>query len=309
MRKDDEGLTPGEEKLLPEWGVAADDQIIALGLLVVAAFLAIFGWNTLVGDDLDAAVDTATAIAAPVTSGGADLPAPSSANPVTTIEEPDTEAVASTPSTSATTTTTPTTAPSTTLTPDSADVDDELVAIGAGIQAALEASGVLDADVEMNGTMATVRGEVPNEAARTAALDAALAVPGVTAIIDELTLPAPEVTIQELNALFELEPIQFASGSAEILADSFSTLDQAATVLADNDAAIDVQGYTDVSGPELTNLTLSQARADAVLEYLVGKGVAAENLTSTGYGETTEFGEGDSSEALAKNRRVRFELI
>ncbi len=188
-------------------------------------------------------------------------------------------------------------------------VDNQLIAVGPEVLSALEASDVVGADVQMDGTTATVRGEVPSEAARTAALEAALAVPGVTAIIDELTMPAPEVTIQELNALFELEPIQFASGSAEILADSFGTLDRAAAVLADNDAAIDVQGYTDVSGPELTNLTLSQARADAVLEYLVSKGVAAENLTSTGYGETTEFGEGQSAEALAKNRRVRFELI
>lgn len=353
MRTDDEGLAPGEEKLIPEWSVDADDQIIVLGLAVLAAFLAFFGWNALTGDDdPNIALDTAAeviagpAIAAPALGTGITIPAAAEQEPEQAVE-------------AAVTTEAPTTtaAPATTaapldLSPDVAasiagfsgavgtvdgtaatltgyvgveankttagdnaaavpgitSVDNQLVVLQPDVQAALVANGVTGPAAEMNDTVATVRGEVPDEAARETTVAAAAAVPGVSSVIDELTVPEVAVVTQ-LNDLFELEPIQFATGSATILDASFGTLDQAAAILADNATAIDVQGYTDVRGPEVANLTLSQARADAVLAYLVANGVDGTNLQSTGYGETTEFGEGDAPDALAANRRVRFELI
>ena len=352
MRSDEEGLAPEEEKLIPEWSVDADDQIIVLGLVVVAAFLALFGWNAIFGgDDTDAATtDPAAAIVAPVANAGADLPEANSTN-----VDADVQAAAPTTTVAPTTTQAPTTTVPAPVDPapevataiaafasassdvangtatltgfvgteadktsagDAAaavagvtSVDNQLVVVQPGVLAALDANGVTGAEVEMMDTSATVRGEIPNEEARMPALEAALAVPGVSAVIDELSLPAAEATIGELNALFELEPIQFASNSADILPESFGTLDQAAAILEANAAAIDVQGYTDVLGPDVTNLTLSQARADAVVAYLVSKGVNGENLSATGYGETSQFGEGETPEALAANRRVRFELI
>ncbi len=352
-RTDDEALAPGNDKLIPEWSVSADDQIVGMGLLVIVAFLSIFGWNLLTGDDGDSTDTDLAVVAGPVVAAGADLPGLNTTGPAAAAGE-DTDAETGADDVEAITSST-TAAPATTvdLGPDVAAaidpfgsasgtvegstalltgfvgsetdktaageaaaavagitaVDNQLVPVEAGVRSALEASGVADPDVVTVDTAVTVRGEVQNEAARAAALDAALAVPGVTAVVDELTLPAAESTIEELNALFELEPIQFASGSAQILDASFGALDRAAAVLTDNTAAIDIQGYTDVRGPEVTNLTLSQARADAVLDYLVGKGVAADNLTSTGYGETSQFADGDSPDALAANRRVRFELI
>jgi len=350
MRSDDEGLAPGEEKLIPEWSVDADDQIIVLGLAVLAAFLAFFGWNAWTGDDEpDIALDQTAEVAGPAVIApelGADVTVPS-------VEVEQAVATTAVATTEAPTTTAPTTtAAPLDLAPDVAaaitgftgaassvdgtaavltgfvgtetdkttagtdaaavegitSVDNQLVVLQPDVEAALAANGVTNAAVEMNDTVATVRGEVPDEAARAAAVTAAGAVPGVTSVIDELTIPDTAVVTQ-LNDLFELEPIQFATNSATILDTSFGTLDQAVAILSDNAAAIDIQGYTDVRGPEAANLTLSQARADAVLAYLVENGVDGENLQSTGYGETTQFGDGDSAEALAANRRVRFELI
>ena len=353
LRSDEEGIAPGEEKLIPEWSVDADDQIIVLGLAVLAAFLAIFGWNILTGDDgpntgLDESAEVVAGplIADPVAGLG------TSGVTIPGVDAEDVEAEQAT-ETPATTTQAPTTtaapldldadvaaalagfsgassavsgtaavltgyvgtdADKTTAGEDAAavggitSVDNQLVVLQPDVQALLEASGVTGAAVEMNDTIATVRGEVPDDAARTAAVTAAGAVPGVFAVIDQLTVPETAV-VTELNDLFELEPIQFATSSATILEASFGTLDQAVAILADNAIAIDIQGYTDVRGPEVTNLTLSQARADAVLAYLVENGVDGTNLQSTGYGETTQFGEGDTSDALAANRRVRFELI
>jgi len=346
MRTDDEGLTPGEKKLIPEWSVDADDQIIVLGLAVLAAFLAFFGWNAWTGDDEPLTLDAVSEVAGPA------VVAPEIAADVTVPEPVEVEAAVETTEAPATTAAPTTTEAALDLAPDVAasiagfsgaassvdgtdailtgyvgtdadkttagtdaaavagitSVDNQLVVLQPDVQAALEANGVTGPAAEMNDTVATVRGEVPDEAARAAAVAAAGAVPGVSAVIDELTIPEASMVTQ-LNALFELEPIQFATGSATILEDSFGTLDQAVAIIGDNTTAVDIQGYTDVRGSEVSNLTLSQARADAVLAYLVDKGIDGTNLQSTGYGETTQFGEGESDEALAANRRVRFELI
>lgn len=351
-KSDDKGLAPGEDKLIPEWSVGADDQIILLGLAVLAAFLAIFGWNTLTGDDDSVLAEPTEAIAGPLVvdpdlgSSGITVPlidsepvegeqaVDSTSAPATTTEAPSTTAVAidlapdvsaavagysgasgAVDGTNAVLTgyvgvdADKTTAGDNAAAVDGiTSVDNQLVVLQPDVLAALEANGVSSAAAEMNDTTVTVRGEVPDDAARTTAVAAAGSVPGITAVIDELTIPDTAVVTQ-LNDLFELEPIQFATSSATILDASFGTLDQAVAILAGNSTAIDIQGYTDVRGPEVANLTLSQARADAVLAYLVENGVDGNNLQSTGYGETTQFGEGDNADALAANRRVRFELI
>lgn len=185
------------------------------------------------------------------------------------------------------------------------EVIDRLRILQPDVITALGEAGVADADASVTGTVATVTGVVASEADRAAALAAAAAVPGVTEVIDQLTV-RPAVA-EELNNLVSLDPIQFATSSATILDVSFGTLDAAAEVLlASPDVELEVQGYTDVRGAEDANLALSQARAESVRQYLVDKGVGEDALIAVGYGETTQFGEGDTPEALAANRRVQF---
>ena len=72
-----------------------------------------------------------------------------------------------------------------------------------------------------------------------------------------------------------------------------------------------VEGFTDnvPIGPELkarfpSNLELSSARADAVVRYLVSKGVPQNTISAQGFGEARPVAPNDTPQNRAKNRRV-----
>jgi outer membrane protein OmpA-like peptidoglycan-associated protein len=106
------------------------------------------------------------------------------------------------------------------------------------------------------------------------------------------------------------DKIQFALGKAEILSASFGLLDEVAKVIQENPHVqkISIEGHASDEGDDAYNLTLSKARAEAVRAYLVKKGVAAERLSATGYGETRPLVANDSPASREKNRRVEFNI-
>ncbi len=165
-----------------------------------------------------------------------------------------------------------------------------------------------DSTVSPVSRVVTLTGSVGSLEQSAQAGAAASAVDGVTEVVNllEVTGPSDEDVTTDLNDLFELNPIQFRSGSDLILDESLPTLDSAVAILkeASADIRLEVQGYTDTSGGEEANQRLSERRASAVRQYLVDGGVNAAQLTSKGFGETTEFGP-----ELADNRRVRFALL
>ena len=154
----------------------------------------------------------------------------------------------------------------------------------------------------------TLTGSVASDEAKAAAEAKVQGVDGVTDVNNQLevTGPTDEDVTTDLNALFELSPIEFRSGSDVILDESLPTLQSAIEILqgAAADIKLEVQGYTDTSGGNEANQRLSERRAAAVRQFLVDGGVGADVLTSAGFGETTQFGP-----ELADNRRVRFQLL
>ena len=107
-----------------------------------------------------------------------------------------------------------------------------------------------------------------------------------------------------------LDKVEFAIGKAVISAKSFKLLDQVAGVLNQHTEMtnVEVQGHSDAQGNPEKNTVLSQARADAVLNYLVKKGVAPSRLTAKGYGPTVPIADNATVAGREKNRRVEFKV-
>ncbi len=130
-------------------------------------------------------------------------------------------------------------------------------------------------------------------------------------IDDEDGCPEASRVSVERGAIKISERIYFETGRATIQARSHSLLDEIAQVLQSNPAIkkVRVEGHTDNVGNEMTNLRLSQARADAVREYLLRAGIAAQRLESRGFGESYPLTSNDTSDGRANNRRVEFIIV
>jgi OOP family OmpA-OmpF porin len=126
-----------------------------------------------------------------------------------------------------------------------------------------------------------------------------------------LSSPQTRVTPAECQTLLGQElakgGIQFGKGEADIAPESEGLLDRlAALVDRCPEAKIEIGGHTDSGGSTRRNRDLSQARADAVMRYLVDAGIAEERLTAVGYGETKPIASNDTEEGRAQNRRIEF---
>lgn len=113
----------------------------------------------------------------------------------------------------------------------------------------------------------------------------------------------------ELKARIELRGVTFANNSAKLTGDSAEVLtDMAITLKRYPDLKVEVAGHTDGSGTRAYNLQLSERRANAVRDYLIGQGVDGDNLTAKGYGPDHPLVSNSTREGRAKNRRVELVL-
>ena len=98
----------------------------------------------------------------------------------------------------------------------------------------------------------------------------------------------------------------FDTNSANIKPESYPDLDRVVSFMNESvkGAAGVIEGHTDSVGNDDYNLKLSQRRADAVRQYLVGKGVAATRLEAQGLGEAQPVADNNTAEGRAQNRRV-----
>ncbi|MBA3452314.1 MAG: OmpA family protein, partial [Deltaproteobacteria bacterium] len=108
-----------------------------------------------------------------------------------------------------------------------------------------------------------------------------------------------------------LDQVYFKTSSAKLDKKSNKLLDNMAFVLKAHPeiAKVRVEGHTDDVGDDAKNLTLSQARAESVVAYLVGAGVEATRLEAVGFGETKQLVAGTTKKARTANRRVEFNVV
>ncbi len=113
-----------------------------------------------------------------------------------------------------------------------------------------------------------------------------------------------------VGAKLQLKEIFFETNSAEITPDSYPELKEVFDFLAGNkNLVIEISAHTDDVGDHFSNVDLSDKRANAVVNFLIGRGVPPAMLVAKGYGESEPSVPNNSAENRQKNRRVEFKVL
>jgi len=113
------------------------------------------------------------------------------------------------------------------------------------------------------------------------------------------------------TGMIRLQDINFDVGKASIRAESFPMLDEVAKILLQYPMlTLEIGGHTDNSGTKAKNVALSEARAKAVLGYLMQKypTLDATHFTAMGYGPMVPVASNGTVLGRARNRRVEFRV-
>lgn len=115
-----------------------------------------------------------------------------------------------------------------------------------------------------------------------------------------------QVSRQGDNILLNMpNQITFGFDEARVQSQFYPTLNDIARVLTQyGSTMIDVYGHTDSVGGDTYNLRLSERRASAVAEYLIGQGVNGQRLVVRGRGESQPIASNSNEDGRAQNRRV-----
>ncbi len=99
--------------------------------------------------------------------------------------------------------------------------------------------------------------------------------------------------------------INFETGKADIKPESQVIIDQIVEMMKANPTLkVSIEGHTDNVGTATANQTLSEKRAQAVMNALIAKGIDKSRLTSKGWGATKPIGDNSTDDGKAQNRRV-----
>lgn len=122
--------------------------------------------------------------------------------------------------------------------------------------------------------------------------------------------PKPVITEEAKAKLDEFaRAIYFNSGKTSFRPGVKGKLDLITAIMVEyKDANFNIEGHTDSAGAAKSNLRLSERRAKAVLNYLVGKGIASSRVSSVGYGEDYPIADNSTRGGRAQNRRVEIKL-
>ncbi|NOT76533.1 MAG: OmpA family protein [Cyclobacteriaceae bacterium] len=120
---------------------------------------------------------------------------------------------------------------------------------------------------------------------------------------DLYLLPIIAGQVLQLNNVF------FEQAKPVLKPESYAELDRLITIMQENPTMeIELGGYTDNVGREVSLILLSMDRAGAVKKYMVSKGIAQKRITGKGYGPANPVVKNDTEEHRRMNRRVEFKI-
>ncbi len=129
---------------------------------------------------------------------------------------------------------------------------------------------------------------------------------------DKNTTTASQLVLREkkANVAFKINNIYYEFNSAMLTPESTQELTSLLTLLNDNQTAIvEVSAHTDNVGTPAANQSISQRRAQSVVDFLTSRGVSAARLRAKGYGATQPISDNKTEASRAKNRRTEFKLV
>jgi peptidoglycan-associated lipoprotein len=124
--------------------------------------------------------------------------------------------------------------------------------------------------------------------------------------MEEAPKPAPPPEpVQRMAKNFE--KVFFEFDSAALTAEGKAALDDNAAIMQEYaDLKLEIQGHADERGTTDYNLALGQKRADAVVQYLLAKGISSSRVKSVSYGEERPLDGQSTERAWSQNRRAEF---
>ena len=134
--------------------------------------------------------------------------------------------------------------------------------------------------------------------------------PDVAGPVENQGCPVYKKVIVKRDKLELGEKIMFAFDRADIKRVSLPLLDEVVQALKDNKGFhVQIEGHTDSRGPTEHNQTLSENRAEAVLNYVREHGITPDRLASKGFGSSVPTDSNTTAAGRENNRRVEFVVL
>ncbi|HPY39344.1 MAG TPA: OmpA family protein [Thiolinea sp.] len=195
---------------------------------------------------------------------------------------------------------------------------------------ALAEANLPNVNVHFQGRDGTISGILTQETSLEAILEIVGRINGVRTVESQVTIApnvppanlptaqAPELPQGSLYTppknhpleQFDLSKIEFIPTQAVLVESSYPILDQLAELLKQYpQTLVEISAHTDNQGTALGQTALTQAKAEAVLQYLLTKGIDLKRLKAQGYGASRPIASNDDEAGRTRNRRLELTVL
>jgi outer membrane protein OmpA-like peptidoglycan-associated protein len=114
----------------------------------------------------------------------------------------------------------------------------------------------------------------------------------------------------DTKGFIDIYGINFDIGKAIVKAESYPVVEQITNYLKENPSIkIMIEGHTDNTGNEASNLTLSEKRAQSIKAEIVKRGIDANRMETQGYGASKPIADNKTAAGRTQNRRVTIKKL